>query len=107
MRIDQVPEGMNVLNISGTKQRELLRNGEEIPEWFSFPKVVDQLRKSFVPKNKQGFCVYFTGLSGSGKSTLANILKLKLLELIDSRNITLLDGDIVRRNLSKGLKIYY
>ena len=103
MRIDQVPEGMNVLNISGTKQRELLRNGEEIPEWFSFPKVVDQLRKSFVPKNKQGFCVYFTGLSGSGKSTLANILKLKLLELIDSRNITLLDGDIVRRNLSKGL----
>jgi sulfate adenylyltransferase len=103
MRIDQVPEGMKVLNISGTKQRELLRKGEEIPEWFSFPKVVDQLRKSFTPKNEQGFCIYFIGLSGSGKSTLANILKLKLMELLDSRNITLLDGDIVRQNLSKKL----
>ena len=103
MRIDQVPKNMKVLNISGTKQRELLRNGEDIPDWFSFPKVVSQLRKSFVPKNKQGFCVYLVGLSGSGKSTIANYLKLKLMELLDARNITILDGDVVRQNLSKGL----
>lgn len=102
MRIDQVPDGMKVLNISGTEQRKMLRNGEDIPEWFSFPDVVSELRKKFKPKNKQGLCLYFVGLSGSGKSTIANSLKTKLMEL-DNREISILDGDVIRQNLSKGL----
>jgi sulfate adenylyltransferase len=102
MRIDQVPEGMKVLNISGTEQRRMLRDGEDIPEWFSFPDVVSELRKKFKPKHKQGLCLYFVGLSGSGKSTIANSLKSKIMEL-DNREISILDGDVIRQNLSKGL----
>jgi sulfate adenylyltransferase len=102
MRIDQVPEGMKVLNISGTEQRRMLREGEDIPEWFSFPDVVSELKKKFKPKHKQGLCLYLVGLSGSGKSTIANSLKSKLMEL-DNREISILDGDVIRQNLSKGL----
>ncbi len=100
-KINEVPEGLTVLNISGTEQRRRLRAGEDIPEWFSFPDVVEELRKDYPPLNKQGFCIYLTGLSGSGKSTLANGLKVKLAEM--GRKATLLDGDIVRTHLSKGL----
>jgi sulfate adenylyltransferase len=100
--IDEVPEGMNVLNISGTEQRRMLRDGEKIPHWFTYPSIVDELRKSVVPLDKRGFCIYLIGLSGSGKSTIANTLKNKLQELVD-RPISILDGDIVRKNLSKGL----
>jgi len=100
--MDQVPKGMNVLNISGTQQRKMLKNGEEIPDWFSFSDVVTELRKKYRPK--KGVYVYFVGLSGSGKSTLANALRQKLLEGDISQEITILDGDIVRQNLSKGLK---
>lgn len=100
--MDQVPKGMNVLNISGTQQRKMLKNGEKIPDWFSFSDVVTELRKKYRPK--KGVCVYFVGLSGSGKSTLANALRQKLLEGDISQEITILDGDIVRQNLSKGLK---
>jgi sulfate adenylyltransferase len=103
MRIDQVPEGMKVLNISGTEQRRRLRDDEEIPSWFSFPNIVEELRKSFKPKHKRGFCLYMVGLSGSGKSTLANAVKSKLQELESERSISVLDGDIIRHNLSKGL----
>ena len=102
MRIDEVPDGMKVLNISGTEQRRMLKEGKDIPEWFSFPDVVSELRKKFKPKNKQGLCLYFVGLSGSGKSTIANSLKTKLMEL-DNREISILDGDVIRQNLSKGL----
>ncbi len=102
MPIDEVPEGMKVLNISGTEQRRMLRDGEEIPHWFTYPSIVEELRKSVVPLNKRGFCIYLIGLSGSGKSTIANTLKNKLQELVD-RPISILDGDIVRKNLSKGL----
>ncbi len=102
MPIDEVPESMEVLNISGTEQRRMLRDGEEIPSWFTYPSIVEELRKSVVPLDKRGFCIYLIGLSGSGKSTIANTLKNKLQELVD-RPITILDGDIVRKNLSKGL----
>jgi sulfate adenylyltransferase len=46
--------------------------------------------------------VFFTGLSGSGKSTIANALMIMLREM-DDRPVTLLDGDIVRKNLSSEL----
>jgi sulfate adenylyltransferase len=102
MPIDEVPEGTETLSISGTELRQRLADGADIPEWFSYPEVVAELRKTSRPRLAQGFTVFFTGLSGSGKSTVANALMVKLLEL-GGRSVTMLDGDIVRRNLSKGL----
>jgi len=100
--IDEVPEGVEHLSISGTELRRRLSTGEEIPEWFSYPDVVEELRRTHRSRAEQGFTVFFTGLSGSGKSTIANALMVKLLEM-GGRTVTLLDGDIVRKNLSKGL----
>ncbi|NNF15878.1 MAG: bifunctional sulfate adenylyltransferase/adenylylsulfate kinase [Gammaproteobacteria bacterium] len=102
MPADAVEPTDKVLNLSGTEFRRRLQEGLEIPEWFSYPKVVEELRKGHPPKHLQGFTVFFTGLSGSGKSTIANALMVKLLE-IGSRPVTLLDGDIVRKNLSSEL----
>ncbi len=99
---DEVGEGMTVLNISGTELRRRLSEGLDIPEWFSFPEVVEELRRTRPARAKQGFTVFFTGLSGSGKSTIANALMIKLMEM-GGRPVTLLDGDIVRKNLSSEL----
>ena len=99
---DAVPEGARVLSISGTELRERLAEGREIPEWFTFPDVAAALQRRHPPRHKQGFTVFFTGLSGSGKSTIANALLVKFLE-IGGRPVTLLDGDIVRKNLSSEL----
>jgi sulfate adenylyltransferase len=102
MPVDEVPEGARVLNISGTDLRERLLDGREIPEWFTYPEVADELRRTHPARSKQGFTVFFTGLSGSGKSTIANAVMVKLLEM-GGRPVTLLDGDIVRTNLSSEL----
>lgn len=99
---DEIEEGVTVLNISGTELRRRLREGLEIPEWFSFPEVVRELRRNSPPRAKQGFTVFFTGLSGSGKSTIANALMVKLMEQ-GGRPVTLLDGDVVRKHLSSEL----
>lgn len=99
---DEVEEGSTVLNISGTELRRRLREGLDIPEWFSFPEVVSELRRRYPPRSQQGFTVFFTGYSGSGKSTIANALMVKLMEM-GGRPVTLLDGDIVRKNLSSEL----
>lgn len=100
--IDEVVEGEETLNISGTQLRGMLSSGGEIPEWFSYKGVIEELRKTYPPRGQQGFAVFLTGLSGSGKSTIANALQARLLELL-SCPVTLLDGDVVRTNLSKGL----
>jgi sulfate adenylyltransferase len=100
--IDQTTEDQKVLNISGTEFRRRLQQGLDIPDWFSYPKVVEELRKSYPPRHKQGVTIFFTGLSGSGKSTIANALLVKLLENGD-RPVTLLDGDHVRKSLSSEL----
>ena len=100
--VDEVPEGSTVLDISGTELRRRLREGLEIPDWFSFPEVVQELRRTSPPRAKQGFTVFFTGLSGSGKSTIANALMVKLMEM-GGRPVTLLDGDVVRKHLSSEL----
>jgi sulfate adenylyltransferase len=100
--IDEVPEGADVKMLSGTELRERLATGREIPAWFSFPDVVKELRSTYPPRSKQGFTVFFTGLPSSGKSTLANVLMVKLLES-GGRPVTLLDGDLVRKNLSSEL----
>jgi sulfate adenylyltransferase len=99
---DEVPEGARVLNISGTELRRRLAEGREIPSWFTYPEVVTELRRSYPPRHRQGFTIFFTGLSGSGKSTIANVLMTKFLEA-GGRPVTLLDGDIVRKHLSSEL----
>jgi sulfate adenylyltransferase len=102
MPIDEVPEGTETKSISGTELRNRLAAGDDLPEWFTYPEVAQQLQRRHPPKHSQGFTVFFTGLSGSGKSTLANVLVARMLELGD-RPVTLLDGDIVRTNLSSEL----
>jgi sulfate adenylyltransferase len=99
---NEVPQGARVLNISGTELRERLNEGRDIPSWFTYPEVVHELRRSYPPRHKQGFTVFFTGLSGSGKSTIANALLIKFLET-GGRPVTLLDGDLVRKHLSSEL----
>jgi sulfate adenylyltransferase len=100
--VDQTKEGESVLNISGTEFRRRLQEGLDIPDWFSYPRVIEELRKTHPPRHKQGLVLFFTGLSGSGKSTIANALMVKLMEL-GGRRVTLLDGDVVRQNLSSEL----
>jgi sulfate adenylyltransferase len=99
---DEAEPTDTVLNISGTEFRRRLREGLDIPEWFSYSRVVEELRRAYPAKDKQGFTVFFTGLSGSGKSTIANALMVKLLE-DGCRPVTLLDGDVVRKHLSSEL----
>ncbi len=99
---DEVAKDATVLNISGTELRRRLSEGLEIPDWFSFPEVVTELRRTKPPRSEQGFTVFFTGLSGSGKSTIANALMVKLMEA-GGRPVTLLDGDVVRKHLSSEL----
>ena len=99
---DEVPKGARVLDISGTELRQRLNEGRDIPGWFTYPEVVQELRRSFPPRHKQGVTIFFTGLSGSGKSTIANVLLTKFLEM-GGRPVTILDGDLVRKHLSSEL----
>jgi len=99
---DEIPPGAEVLNLSGTQLRKILAEGGHIPEWFTFPAVATELRRTHPPRLESGFTVFFTGLSGSGKSTIANVLLVKFLET-GGRPVTLLDGDLVRKHLSSEL----
>lgn len=103
MPIDKVDEEKYlVMKISGTEQRRMLNNGDKIPDWFTFPLIEEELKKSYTGLSEQGFTLYFVGLSGSGKSTIANFVISKLRELTN-RKISYYDGDIIRLNLSQGL----
>jgi sulfate adenylyltransferase len=98
----KVPEGRRTAEISGTQVREdYLDNGLKLPEWFTRPEVADILAETYPPRHKQGVCLWFTGLSGSGKSTTAEIVTHLLQE--HGRQVSVLDGDVVRTHLSKGL----
>jgi sulfate adenylyltransferase len=98
----RIPEGKRTASISGTEVREsYLQRGRQLPQWFTRPEVASILAEAHPPRHEQGFCIWFTGLSGAGKSTTAEILAVKLLE--NGRRVTVLDGDVVRTNLSKGL----
>jgi sulfate adenylyltransferase len=99
---EELGAGTRTLNISGTDLRRRLAEGRELPAWFTFPEVAGELQKTYLPRRRQGFTLFFTGLSGSGKSTIANILRVKFLEM-GGRPVTLLDGDIVRKHLSPEL----
>jgi sulfate adenylyltransferase len=97
-----VAPGVRTASLSGTQVREeYLRRGRALPVWFTRPEVASILARAHPPRHRQGFCVWFTGLSGAGKSTTAEILAVRLLE--HGRQVTLLDGDVVRTHLSKGL----
>ncbi|HEY4565350.1 MAG TPA: bifunctional sulfate adenylyltransferase/adenylylsulfate kinase, partial [Thermoanaerobaculia bacterium] len=99
---DEIPPGARTLDISGTELRRRLQEGRELPSWFTFPEVADELRRTHPPRHKQGLTVFLTGLSGAGKSTIASVLLVKFMET-GGRPVTLLDGDIVRKNLSSEL----
>jgi sulfate adenylyltransferase len=98
----QVPQGAKVMSISGTQVREeYLATGTPLPTWFTRPETAAILAEMNPPRHQQGFCLWFTGLSGAGKSTIAEITTTLLLE--NGRTVTLLDGDVVRTHLSRGL----
>lgn len=98
----KVPPNSKVFSISGTQVREdYLEKGVTLPEWFTRPETAEILQQVYPPRHEQGFCVWFTGLSGAGKSTTAEVLTTLLLE--HGRQVTVLDGDVVRTHLSKGL----
>ena len=99
---NKVAEGARIFSISGTQVRDdYLAKGQLLPEWFTRRETAEILMEMYPPRHKQGVCLWFTGLSGSGKSTTAEILTSMLLER--GRQVTLLDGDVVRTHLSKGL----
>jgi sulfate adenylyltransferase len=100
--LDQVPEGVQTISFSGSDIRERIRSGRKIPEWATFPEVMTELQKAYPPPKNQGVTIFLTGLSGAGKSTIAKVLYSRFQE-IGERPVTLLDGDIVRRNLSSQL----
>jgi sulfate adenylyltransferase len=102
VEVNDAPSHMVTASISGTQVREqYLNKGNQLPGWFTRPEVAEILAEAYPPLHQQGVCVWFTGLSAAGKSTTADILTVLLLEC--GRQVTVLDGDVVRTHLSKGL----
>jgi sulfate adenylyltransferase len=100
--IEKVPAGAKTADISGTQVRvDYLAKGVLLPEWFTRTEVAKVLAEAYPPKYHQGFCLWFTGLPSAGKSTIADIVALMLMEY--GRQVSVLDGDVVRTHLSKGL----
>ena len=102
-RYEQADSGnQSAVRISGTEIRNnYLHVGKGLPEWFTRPEVAKILEEAYPPRHKQGFCIWLTGLPSAGKSTIADILSMQLLSR--GRKLTVLDGDVVRTHLSKGL----
>lgn len=99
---DRAPKGTRALSLSGTRvRREYLEAGKPLPEWFTRSEVAGILAKAYPPRHQKGFCIWFTGLSGAGKTTIAEVVTERLAEI--GRQVTVLDGDVVRTHLSKGL----
>lgn len=92
----------HAIRISDTELREHLLQGKDVPDWFSYPEVIEELKKIYRPRNEIGITLFFTGLSGSGKSTLAKLVYARFIE-DGNRPVTLLDGDVVRTYLSSEL----
>lgn len=100
--ITKIEMETKTFSLSGTQIREdFLYKGKPLPAWFTRKETVEILAENYPPRSRQGICLWFTGLSGAGKSTTAEILTNLLHE--KGRRVTLLDGDVVRTHLSKGL----
>ncbi len=99
---EEVPAGGKILSLSNDQFYRKLRNTRRIPEWFTFPEVTASIQNAYPPRHRQGFTIFCTGLSGAGKSTIARVLYARFKEM-RTRPVTLLDGDIVRTNLSSEL----
>lgn len=99
---DALKEGETALTISGTELRGILKQGSAIPKWFTYPEVAEELQVAYPPRHKRGVTLFFTGLSGAGKTTLSRSLVAAIMSH-GRRNVTVLDGDIIRRNLARGL----
>jgi sulfate adenylyltransferase len=100
--VSRIPTDARTASISGTEVREqYLINGRKLPAWFTRPEVADILSEAYPPRHRQGMCVWFTGLANAGKSTTARVLTVLLQEY--GRQVTLLDGDVIRTHLSRGL----
>lgn len=97
-----IASGTNSLVLDDVECIRRLQQDLPIPAWYTYPAVLKEMRRVYPPRHQQGFTVFFTGLSGSGKSTVANALRIKLLEM-GGRPVTLLDGDVVRKQLSSEL----
>jgi sulfate adenylyltransferase len=102
MAEEEAPKGARVALLTADEIARRLQADVAIPDWYTFPEVLAELQRSHPPRSQQGFTVFFTGLSGAGKSTIARALTTRLMEM-GGRSVTLLDGDIVRRNLSSEL----
>ncbi len=102
LAVDKIKNKYKIKKISGTKFRNMIRNNKKIPSWFSFPEVITEIKKGIQRQNRSGLTIFFTGLPCAGKSTIARHLNFRLLEIQD-KNVTFLDGDVVRQNLSKEL----
>jgi sulfate adenylyltransferase len=99
---DEVPAGARTFDLPEAELRRRLERGGDLPAWFTYPAVADELRRSYPPRTRQGITIFFTGLSGSGKSTIAGVLVARFREM-GGRAVTLLDGDLVRKHLSSEL----
>ena len=101
-QVTEIQPNRKVFSISGTQVRDnYLTKGRLLPSWFTRKETAEILSSAYPARNKQGFCIWFTGLPSAGKSTIADILTVMLME--HGRQVTILDGDVVRTHLSKGL----
>jgi sulfate adenylyltransferase len=100
-QVTAIPRGARVLTLSDGEVEEYLIQGKELPDWFTRKETAEILAAAHPPRYKQGFCIWFTGLPSAGKSTIAEFLAVMLME--QGRQATVLDGDVVRTHLSKGL----
>ncbi|EMS78785.1 bifunctional sulfate adenylyltransferase/adenylylsulfate kinase [Desulfotignum phosphitoxidans] len=98
----EVNGSRETISFTGKDIRDRIRKGKKIPDWATFPEVIQELDRSYPSPARQGFTIFFTGLSGAGKSTIAKVLYARFLEM-GTRPVSLLDGDIVRRHLSSEL----
>eukprot|EP01138_Halocafeteria_seosinensis_P001703 gb/GECG01001746.1/.p1 GENE.gb/GECG01001746.1/~~gb/GECG01001746.1/.p1 ORF type:complete len:945 (+),score=108.62 gb/GECG01001746.1/:1-2835(+) len=100
---DRLSEGAKTLSLSGTQFRAMMNAGSPIPAWFSDPEVIRILQEVSPPKHKRGFAIFFSGLSGGGKTTVSQALIAKIKQVLPTRHITMLDGDVARTHLSSEL----
>jgi sulfate adenylyltransferase len=90
------------VDVSGTAVRQLLTDNQAVPPSVMLPSVSRALQSLGAPTWRRGLVVAVVGVSAAGKSTLVDALTFALQEH-DDRQVTVLDGDVVRQHLCAGL----